>query len=93
MEYILTEAQLNVLIEQKVADMLATLGHIPTHITARAAWKICGGRSRFETLCALGRIKPVRIEGYKADRYNRMDVVRAAKGVKTSTKNSKKIQL
>ena len=93
MQYTLTEAQLDVLIEQKVANLLAVFGHIPTYISARAAWKICGSRSRFETLCALGQIKPIRIEGYKTDRYNRMDVVRAAKGVKTSTKNSKKIQL
>ena len=92
MEYILTEAQLDVLIEQKVAILLESLGHIPTHITARAAWKICGGRTRFETLCALGQIKPIIIDGYKSNRYNRVDVVRAARGIKTNNK-TKKIQL
>jgi hypothetical protein len=93
MEYILTDAQLEVLIEQKVAALLETLGHIPTHITARAAWRICGGRARFEKLCSLGYIKPVVIDGYKSNRYNRTDVVRAAKGVKTNNNKSKKIQL
>ena len=93
MEYILTEAQLDVLIEQKVADILAMMGQIPPHITAWAAWKICGGRARFETLCSLGQIKPVKVAGYKSNRYNRMDVVRASRGIKTSVNKSKKIQL
>ncbi len=93
MTYTLTAEQLDILIEQKVTNMLETLGHIPTHITARAAWKICGSRARFENLCAIGQIKPIKIEGYKSDRYNRMDVVMAAKGVKNYGNKSKKIKL
>lgn len=92
MTYTLTDEQLNVLIEQKVESLLAVMGHIPTHITARAAWKICGSRARFEYLCDTGQIKPVELLGYKAKKYLRSDVVRAANGVKTS-KNAKKIRL
>lgn len=92
MTYTLTAEQLDILIEQKVASLLEVMGHIPTHITARAAWKICGSRARFEHLCQIGQIKPVQIQGYKSSRYLRSDVVRAAKGVKTANK-SKKIRL
>jgi uncharacterized ParB-like nuclease family protein len=93
MVYTLTDEQLNVLIEQKVENLLAVMGHIPTHITARAAWKICGSRARFEYLCDIGQIKPVDVVGYKAKRYLRSDVMRAAKGVKTSNKRTQKIRL
>jgi hypothetical protein len=94
MTYTLTDEQLTVLIEQKVESLLAERGHIPTHITARAAWKICGSRARFEYLCDTGQIKPVDIIGYKVKRYLRSDVVRAAKGVRTTSKTrTKKIKL
>lgn len=93
MIYTLTDEQLNVLIEQKVASLLETMGSLPTYITARAAWKICGSRARFELLCNTGQIKPVTLIGYKTKRYLRSDVVRAAKGVKTSKTRSKKIRL
>ena len=93
MAYTLTDEQLNVLIEQKVASLLETMGSLPTHITARAAWKICGSRARFELLCNTGQIKPVTLIGYKTPRYLRSDVVRAAKGVKTSKTRNKKIRL
>ena len=91
---VLSQEQLDALIEQKVESLLAVMGHIPTHITARAAWKICGSRARFEQLCDTGQIKPVQIIGYKVKRYLRSDVVRAAKGVKTQSKTrTKKIKL
>ena len=96
MTYTLTDEQLNVLIEQKVASLLETMGSLPTHITARAAWKICGSRARFELLCDTGQIKAVELIGYKTKRYLRSDVVRAAKGVKTSKTSktrTKKIRL
>lgn len=89
---VLTQEQLDHLVEVKVLDLLTELGQIPTHISARSAWKLCGGRSRFEKLCELGYIKPVRLAGYKTLRYLRSDVVRAVKGVRPSN-NSKKIRL
>lgn len=94
MTYTLTDEQLTVLIEQKVESLLAERGHIPTHITARAAWKICGSRAKFEFYCAAGLIKPVQLLGYKTKRYLRSDVIRVAKGIKKETNNrSKKIKL
>ena len=93
MTYTLTAEQLDILIEQKVTNMLEAMGHIPTHITARAAWKICGSRARFEHLVEIGQIKPIMIAGYKAPKYLRSDVVRASKGVKNYGNTTKKIKL
>ena len=93
MTYTLTDEQLTVLIEQKVESLLAERGHIPIHITARAAWKICGSRARFEYLCNTGLIKPVEMIGYKAKRYLRSEVMRAAKGEKATRVRTKKIRL
>ena len=90
---VLSQEQLDVMIEQKVADILGQMGHIPTHITARAAWKICGSRARFEHLVEIGQIKPIMITGYKAPKYLRSDVVRASKGVRNYGNTSKKIKL
>lgn len=89
---ILTQEQLDVLVERKVIDCLAQMGHIPTHISARDAWKICGSRSRFEHLCTIGLIKPIALAGYKVKRYLREDVVRASKG-QNKVEKSKKIKL
>lgn len=93
MSYTLTAEQLDILIEQKVTNVLEAMGHIPTHITARAAWKLCGSRARFEHLVEIGQIKPIQIAGYKAPKYLRSDVVRASKGVKSFGNTSKKIRL
>ena len=90
---VLSQEQLDVMIEQKVADILGQMGHIPTHITARAAWKICGSRAKFEQYCAMGLIKPVSLIGYKAKRYLRSEVIRATKGVKEPRVKSQKIRL
>lgn len=88
---ILTQEQLDHLVETKVLDILTELGQVPTHISARSAWKLCGSRARFENLCELGYIKPVLITGYKAKRYLRSDVIRAVKGIRSN--NGKKIRL
>lgn len=87
---IVSQEQLEALVEQKVRVLLSELGHIPTHITARAGWKICGSRARFERLCDIGAIKPISIDGYKVKKYLRQDVIRASRGEKL---RSKKIQL
>lgn len=88
---VLTQEQLDHLVEVKVLDILTELGQVPTHISARTAWKLCGSRARFENLCQLGYIKPVILAGYKAKRYLRADVIRAVKGVRNN--NGKKIRL
>lgn len=93
MTYTLTDEQLEVLIEQKVESLLAGMGQIPAHITARAAWKICGSRAKFEQYCAMGLIKPVSLIGYKAKRYLRSEVIRATKGIKEQKVKSQKIRL
>ena len=93
MTYTLTAEQLDILIEQKVNASLESNGHIPTHITARTAWKICGSRARFEHLVEIGQIKPIQIAGYKAPKYLRSNVVRASKGVRNYGNTSKKIKL
>ena len=93
MTYTLTAEQLDILIEQKVANVLEAMGHIPAHITARAAWKLCGSRARFEHLVEIGQIKPIQITGYKAPKYLRSDVVRASRGIKKTEGKTKKIRL
>lgn len=93
MNIVLTQEQLNALIEQKVEEVLGQMGQIPPHITARAAWKICGSRAKFEQYLNLGLIKPIEIVGYKSKRFLRAEVVRATRGTVQIRTKSKKIKL
>ena len=93
MTYTLTAEQLDILIEQKVNAILESRGHIPAHITARAAWKLCGSRARFEHLVEIGQIKPIQVSGYKSPKYLRSDVVMASRGIKKNEGKTKKIRL
>lgn len=90
---VLSQEQLNALIEQKVVEVLGQMGQIPNHITARAAWKICGSRAKFEQYLTLGLIQPIDVTGYKSKRYLRTEVVRATRGAKQLSNKSKKIRL
>lgn len=91
---IVSQEQLTALVQIEVERVLTQMGQIPDNITARKAWKLAGGRKRFETLCQRGEIKPIEVVGYKTKRYSRRDVIRASQEQERIGKNNlKKIQL
>lgn len=87
---IVTQDQLTALVRLEVEKVLTQMGQIQDTIPARKAWRLAGGRRRFETLCERGEIKPIEVEGYKQKRYKRCEVIRASQ---QRENNLKKIQL